>query len=178
MTTQKMSYADIKNRKKPVTKSITIALDPDLATSYEAAKSAFEAADNYHKASPDSKELKAAMTKAKREFDAALEALQANSVEFWFKALSRELVDEVIANNPPTKKQKEEAEDKGEEVQWNADTFPPALIAASLYEPDLTEEEVFEIWDSPDWNQAELMALFFLALEVNQTRKIVDIKKG
>ena len=52
-------------------------------------------------------------------------------------------------------------------------------MAASIVEPeDMTAEDIYDIWDSEDWNQAELASLFLAAIQANAERKVLDLGKG
>lgn len=178
MTLQKKTFAQIKAEKKPVTKTVLMVLDPTIGGAYLEAKEAYEEAKTESDLHGDDKSLKATANRLKREFESAKDVVEENSVEFVLRSLGRETVDRLMDENQATKKQIAEAEDKGlEPPNWNAETFPQALVAASLIEPEVTLEDIQEMWDSEDWNQAELMTLFFTALEVQQTRRVVDLKK-
>lgn len=48
---------------------------------------------------------------------------------------------------------------------FNGETFAPALISASLVEPELTEDQVHELVE--DWGTADVVALFKAALDAN-----------
>jgi len=61
---------------------------------------------------------------------------------------------------------------------WNADTFPPAAIAATCVEPKITEAQARKLWDSPAWNDGELDKLFSAVLLVNQSDRRVSLGKG
>lgn len=176
---QKKTFAQIKAEKKPATKTVLMVLDPELGGRYLDAEETLKEAKSKLDLWPDQKEHKAAFAKARREFDAIRTEVEENSAEFVLRALSRPMVDRLMDEHPATKKQVDEAEDEGKTPPtWNGDTFPQALVAASLVEPEVTLEDVQGMWDSPDWNQAELMTLFMAALEVQQTRRVVDLKKG
>lgn len=174
------TFEEIKKRKKATTKSLVIALDPDLASSYEEAKSvltSLEKRDTVALTAAQKKEYDRQLKVAELAHEEAKEALLAESLEFVLKAIRPSLMDELIASNQPTAKQKREAAEKGAEITWNPETFPAELVAACLVEPQWSEEEVKEMFDSEEWNAAELMTLFMLALEVNNTGSLVDIKK-
>jgi hypothetical protein len=63
-------------------------------------------------------------------------------------------------------------------LEWNSDTFPPALIAEAIVEPDLTLEQVQEIYDDPDWSAAELGALLTTAQNAQFHASVIDLGKG
>lgn len=80
--------------------------------------------------------------------------INGESVEFVFTALSAHDLDKLQAQHPPTAKQKLDG------MAWNGDTFPPALVAACLSEPEVSLEEMNEIWVSGEWSTGELSTLF------------------
>lgn len=84
-------------------------------------------------------------------------------VALLFQALSAQEYDDLIAKHPPTKKQRDDGI-RG----FNPDTFPAALIAASLVKPKLTVEQVKALYQSADWSDGERASLFGGAFEVNQ----------
>lgn len=69
--------------------------------------------------------------------------------------------DKLLSDHPPTATQKANGE------VFNADTFPPALIAASMIEPALTIEQATDLWNSPRWSRGELADIFSSAAGVN-----------
>jgi hypothetical protein len=77
------------------------------------------------------------------------------------QAISSKEYDDLLAAHPPTKTQKADGS------AYNTDTFPPALLAKSLCEPKITDEEATEIWNSEQWSRGELSELFYGCVEVN-----------
>ena len=75
-------------------------------------------------------------------------------VEFTFAALSAHDLDKLQAKHAPTASQKLQG------MAWNGDTFPPALVAACLTDPEVSLEEMNEIWTSGEWSTGELSTLF------------------
>jgi hypothetical protein len=69
-------------------------------------------------------------------------------------AISADEYDEMLAEHPPTKAQKEEGN------TYNPETFPPALIAAVMAEPKITLEQAQTIWKGKTWSRGELRDLF------------------
>lgn len=176
----KKSFADIKKRKKPVVKKVEIALDGDRADEFNEARSSLERVTEALKDSPGSRALEA----EKLELEAQVEKLRAeiedDVVVFAFRSVGRLKYEELLEECKPTQKQKDDALTQGlAEPAWNDDTFPPALMAASIVEPeDMTAEDIYDIWDSEDWNQAELASLFLAAIQANAERKVLDLGKG
>ncbi len=93
-----------------------------------------------------------------------VEQAKGTQVIFTFESIGRLAWDAMVVAHPAR------AEDKKieKEAAWNLDTFPPALIAASCVEPEMTLEEATEIWEDPDWSGNELTRLFSTAWMVNQ----------
>lgn len=79
-----------------------------------------------------------------------------------FRALGSKEYDDLIAEYPPTKK------DKDDGGVWNSEAFPPALIAASSLDPKITLDEANKIWESPDWSRGELFDIFTRLVRLNQ----------
>lgn len=80
--------------------------------------------------------------------------INGQEAEFVFHALSASELDKLQAKYPPTAQQKLQG------LAWNSDTFPPALVAACLQEPEVSAEEMVEIWTSGEWSTGELSTLF------------------
>lgn len=77
------------------------------------------------------------------------------------RAIGQQAYDALLAEHPPTKKQKESGD------SYNIETFCPALISKSLVEPTLTYDEARELWTSETWSRGELTELFFSCVDVN-----------
>lgn len=98
------------------------------------------------------------------------------SVTLRFRSIGRRNYDALIGAHPATEQQKADAKATGAgEPPYDADTFAPALVAASCIEPVMTLDQVRELWD--EWNTAEVLDLWVAALEVNTQRRVVDLGK-
>jgi len=176
---KKLTYKDIKKRKKPAVETVPIALDHEKADEFNKAYAEVQQLRDLAAERPRDKELQATLAEVEAQFEELRRESEEFVVDFVFRSIGRQKFEDLVEECPPTEKQKKEAKKKGEEEPgWNPETFPVRLMAEAIVEPELTEDEVFEIWDSEDWNQAELMSLFIAALTVNQQRKIVDLGKG
>ena len=82
-------------------------------------------------------------------------------VTLTFRAIGMREYDRLVGKHPP------KTDQRAEGASFNIDTFAPALIAACSVEPDLTEADALEIWNSPDWSRGDLMVLFRNAVDVN-----------
>lgn len=102
-----------------------------------------------------------------------------------FQAIGSKRWETLLADHPPTDAQQREHLAEQEKVgiplqarrrlQWNVDTFPPALIAACIVEPKLTVAQAEELWESEAWNAGELDAIFSAAVRVNTTASSVQL---
>ena len=151
------TIADIKARKKAVTKHVPIQLDGELADKIADLRKLHIAARDADRMSNETDKAPAVLV----EIEELVEASKATEVVFVFKSVGRFRYDELVDENPPTKDQKADGAD------FNSDTFPPALVAEACIDPEMTLEDATEIFASPDWNGAELRKIFFGALEVN-----------
>lgn len=174
-----------RGRKQPNTRKVTIALDPEVADEYDAAKDRMETAQrmvDVHKerGGPPYAEACDELKSATTAFDAAKAELEESSQTFTFKSIGRRAYEELMLDHAPTKDQIAEAKKTagGGEPAFNTDTFPPALIFASCIDPMLTEEDVKEIWEGDSWSQNETTTLFVTALDANNTRRSIDLPKG
>lgn len=174
-----LSYKDIKKRKKPMIRRVPIAMDGEKADEFNDKVSALSDAEARLRDDPRDKALIREVDTLKAEVEEFREEIKDDVVDFVFRSVGRKRYEDLVQGCPPTKKQIADARKEGADgdLGWNPETFPPTLIAAALVEPEMTEEEVFEIWESDDWNQAELVTLFMAAMAVNAERRVVDLGK-
>ena len=71
-----------------------------------------------------------------------------------FQAISLRELDALQSKHSPT------VEQRSKGMIWNADTFPPALVAACSFEPKISEVEAKEMWTSDVWSMGELSYLY------------------
>jgi len=84
-------------------------------------------------------------------------------VSFLFQSIGAQEWDRLVAKFPPTSEQKMEG------ASFNMHTFAPALLSRVCVDPELTEEEWKEIWNSPDWNRGEVVQFYVTAVELCST---------
>lgn len=160
---------EVLDRKRPVEHSVPIALESKYADAVAAAEGAIEQLERDHRLGRVTVEelqergpaLQVALDEAKAEYEE-------NSVVFRARALGRKHLDRLMAEHPPTDDQQAAFRElvrnapmaaKNGELPYNTDTFPPALLAASLVEPEFTLDEAQELWDSDTWSDAELATI-------------------
>lgn len=170
------------SQKKAVTETVEIVLDPALAEELESARKTRDVAAARASVRSTDSEAQAQMWEAE-EIVARLERQveeEEVAVYFTFRSIGRATFDALVAAHPAGPEQRAKYKRAGvtEDIPWNEDTFPPAIIAASLVEPKLTEEEVRALWLADNWNQAELSVLALAAIKVNGVRRTTDLGKG
>lgn len=110
---------------------------------------------------------------------AGLEARKSEAIcRFVFKSIPSDRYERIVAANPPTKTQRAEAAALGRSMAYNPGTFPPALVHACLISPELSWDQVQEIFHPGDgdesagavWSPAELADLFRAAETANISR--------
>lgn len=77
-----------------------------------------------------------------------------------YRAIGSVEYDKLVSKHPPKPEQRVEG------ASFNIDTFAPALISRVCTEPEMTETDAKEIWDSPDWSRGDLMVLFRNAVDL------------
>lgn len=100
-----------------------------------------------------------------RSFTIFLPTDDGESVEYEMKyqAISPAAYDKLVADHPPTKKQRDDG------AGFNIDTFAPALIAAVSLEPRLTQEQAGDLYSSEDWSGGEVSTLYMEAVRLCST---------
>lgn len=179
----------LRGKKKPVTRSVEIFIDSDVAVAVN--RISVELAEVEERLTGGRNDLD--LQVRRDELKSELERLQDDAIEagdvvsFSFRSIGRKAYDRLIEEHPPTEEQQKNAREEGlaaglspqlSRLSWNADTFPPALIAAASVDPKITHEEAYELFHvSEDWNQAELTALFVTARDAQQVRDQADLGK-
>ncbi len=151
------TIADIRSRKKPVTKKVAIQMDGEIANQIEELREMHDTARNNDRVSNEDEKAPAIQDQIDELLEQALESVEV----FTFKSIGRYNYDKLVGQHPPTKDQKKQGMD------FNPDTFPPVLVAASCIDPEIPLEDSEAIFADPNWNGAELRKLFFGALESN-----------
>lgn len=156
---KKQTIAELRSKKKPVTKRVTIQLDGELATEIALMREKYQAARDYDRTSNENDTAPS----IEKQINELIEDSRITEYTFVFQSIGRPNYDKLVSlpEHKPTKEQKRD------NATFNADTFPPALIAASCVDPELSLEEAKDMFNDPSWNGAELANLFVGALEAN-----------
>lgn len=81
-------------------------------------------------------------------------------LELTYRAIGAREYDKLVGKHPPT------TEQRADGANFNLDTFAPALIAAVAVEPELSEADAKEIWNSPEWSRGEVFELWRKAVDL------------
>lgn len=179
--------------KKPNQRTIWIAGDSELADDLEAARAKLQQLEIRLTAQSQESQLRPELTRAVQEAADKVARLEKEvregSTKFVFRSLGRNSYSALIDHHPPTDAQVKEAETNNEnKPTFNPDTFPQELVARCMIEPlhggpfpeELNPElvdYVSWIFDSEEWNEPEVMELFFACVSVNNSRKALDLGK-
>lgn len=138
-------------------------LDDDLVLEHE------QIVDQLRSAS---EEDKAAL--AKREVKLR-EQVRDATVTIAIQAIGGANYDYLVEQHPASADQVEKAKAKNESPpNYNLETFAPALIAASVVEPELSLEDAKQLWQ--DWNTGERLTLFMACVDVNsRAQRVADL---
>lgn len=176
-----LTFDHLIGKKKPLQKKVAVVLDPDLAEAYEEARRAADLAHARVQVRPEDSEAAAQLLEA----DAALQQLRERLmdegavVQFHFRGIGRAAYEKLVDMHPATAEQrmKAKAGGLGDQLAWNPETLPPALVSACCTEPAMTVDQAMQLWNDPNWGQAELGQLVAAAVEVNGQRRTVDLGK-
>ncbi len=84
-----------------------------------------------------------------------------NELFIEFQALPAKEFDDLVAEHPPTKKQ------KSQDMNWNSDTFYPVLISKCAVDPKLSVDDAKSLVDGSNWSFGELNSLYGSVLNLN-----------
>lgn len=165
---QRRSARELLLAKKPRVAKVFIVTDDDLVLAHdEAVERLAEAAYKTPTANGSLKELQAEVDRLRKAVDDATVCIK-------FHSIGAPAYEALINEHQPTEAQVKEATKRGGVMMWNPDSFPVALIHASICEPDdLALEDVETMWAT--YNAGERSALFTAAIDVNTlTREVAE----
>jgi len=116
----------------------------------------------------------------KHEIEDLREQRRANSIKFVFSAMSREEAETLVEEHPPTEEQIAEhvmGGGKVEEVTFNVETYPTALVIQCMTEPDADVEVLNDWLRSDSFNRAEIMTLYLACVAINNERRLIPLGK-
>jgi len=176
-----LSFADIKALKQAKTLEVEMVLDISrrgtVADAEKVLRTARLAQAMLGDDSTKAEKAKAtrALKAAEEDLEAAKSALAEATITWKLKAIGYKEIDELYEAWPASAQQqlehRKQLRDVGEtasRLRYNPAEFEPRLVAACVVEPELTEEEALEMWQSDDWSEGELALLFQSAITLCQ----------
>ena len=198
-----MSVIDDLLAKQPETRTVHVPLEPELAKEWDMAKQAVLDAERAFAAArqevaragttagmvllqDDMNARQRDVEEAKERLAEAEERLRANTVRFVLSSVTPETFKELKQRCPPTPEQRKQARSANEKVEWDPDTFQPALVATACKRVEsprgtqdgLSEEEATRMWASPEWNVGLRNELFSAALQAYYFFTRIDLPKS
>ena len=186
-TSDKPTLAEIRRRKKPAEQSTDLCIDPVLVRRYQEITNEI---DHIRRRARSRTATEGGLSDdTQRQIDnltaqlAPLEEeIEAATVTFIARDPGRKKFEDLVTKHRPTDDQKKDWKESGMlqregPLQWNQETFIPALMALCFVQPEMTEQEADEICD--EWGNGEVAKLFNTALFVcNEVTTIPKFKSG
>lgn len=168
------SFDDLLKAKAPVTVTDLFGVPPKLNQALVEARELVSRLQLRDLSDPSNSEQ---LSQAGKELDEARAEVREAGVEVVMRSIGRDAWEKLKRAHPPTDAQREEYTARGGrgKLDYNWDTFPPVAIAAAAAQPEMTVEQAQQLWDSPDWNEAECARLFEMAMEANETRQVGNL---
>lgn len=162
--------SEIRGRKKPPQRRVRIPADDSLVDRYNKTVKEHDKAVRKQGMSNDPNDHRRVKELA-GQMDDLRQRIENDEIEFVFQAMPRTRYSELLEEHPPSD------EDKEAGLAFNADTFPPALIAECLIDPEGVDvKEATRIW--AEWSDAECELLLANAIAVNRSLKDIPFTKS
>lgn len=151
-----VDFKDIKARKKPNTRSVPVLMEPDLLVDFARLTREHKTAvavDEKSNTRPTAPAIELRLAELREE-------IEEETVMFVFRALRRIDYRELIESHPASD------EDQSEGFDFDPETLGPELISLSAVDPEMSLDEVKDLWD--EWDDATVTELYSAALLVNK----------
>lgn len=188
------SVTDLLTR-SPRSDDVSFCREPDDATTLNRLQMELDDAKRLA-ARPNAKPAtRTAVKRAEEAIDKFLTGV--DTIRFYLRSIGADVAEQMIRDHPPTDAQIEEHEanrkieneqliatgsrERVPQLQWNPDTFPPALIAASVERivvtgdggreidgSEVTAEVVAKVLSGPSWSLADKQTLLMICQQLNQ----------
>lgn len=172
------SLQDILDSKKKHERGVEVMLDSALAASIREHEGRLEKLQR-RKKNKDHDLADKASTEigiVEADLEELWDEAEGLAITFTFRDIGRKPFDDLVLAHPATPDQKKRVEELGGGMlEYNVDTFPPALMAATAINPEMTLEEATEIFN--DWGAGDVEALFATALMVCRERTSIPLSK-
>jgi len=146
---------DLLAKVKPATASVRLCLRGDLLGDLDLVNDDLDQYDGWEPSSLSDTDPRTELQARKAEIEAAM---RTESATFTFRSIGDKAWSDLLAAHPARK-------GKEEEENWDATTFPTALLAASAVEPAMTLEQAGQLMDGLTLNQRN--TLFGASMSAN-----------
>jgi len=113
----------------------------------------------------EQKNRKPQAPKIARKIEALQKEAEEHTFEFVFQAIGQRKWNDLIAKNPPTPEQKKLAKTNNDRIDFDLEKFPIKAIAASVVEPEMSNEDVDKMYDV--LNFAQWTTIWTACIEAN-----------
>lgn len=179
----------LRSRKKPVTKTVWIADDSEVAERYQRAEAEMQLARDFSRDHPLSEAALQEYQEKKTAYEEIEADMKQSATAYKLRSIGRKKFEKLQADYPITDENRAKAtvENDGKDpgIEWDPDAFPPMLIAECIVSPVKFEEDddeakaEFISWiTGEEWNLSETSSLFEAAWQVNTIRRVIDLGKG
>ncbi len=172
------SLRNILDSKKKHERGVEVMLDSALAASIREQEAQLEKLQRRKKRKGHdlADEVSNEIAQIEADLEELWEEAEGLAITFTFRDVGRKPFDDLVLAHPATPDQKKRVEDMGGGMlEYNVDTFPPALMSATSLDPKMTLEEATEIFN--DWGAGDVEALFATALMVCRERTSIPLSK-
>lgn len=154
--------------KKPAITSVDIVLDDAWADEISTVRARLAKAQQRLRAGISDADLDVA--ECEEQLAKLVEQQAGKVVTFKFRTMDRPEGEALVRAHPARAEHRKE---HGRGILYNPESYPKALVAASLTDPPLSVEQVDELFDR--WGQPELQALVQAANQAQTVRRTVDL---
>lgn len=166
-SSDKPTIEEIRRLKKPNRRSVFVLVDPEIAREIKNLERAYAQEKRIDVKENRNPEAPAILKKLEELRDVTADY----EVEFIFEDIGRKALEDLVIEHPPTPEQKADMA----EIEFNSETFPPALMAATAIEPEMTLEDAEALFN--DWSSGEAEILFMTAMMACRERASIPFTR-
>lgn len=173
-TPRKASFQDLLTAKAPVTVRDLFGVPPELN---QALIDARDLVRRLNLRDTEDEATRLQLAEAEAQLQQARDAVRDAGIEVVMQSIGRDAWEKLKKKHPPTDQQRAEykARNGTGQLEYDYETFPIPAIAAACIQPEMSEEQAAQLWDSPAWNEAECARLFEMAMAANETRQVGNL---
>ena len=183
MPTKKPATLDhLRSKKKPVERSVRLVTDLVLKDEHNDLVMNLEKAKLRSDAKPTDESLKAELEDLRTRVATSEKQLLEESIKFRFRSLGYKRYDQLMNEHLMNDERIRELVDAGkiseedsEQLTWDPETFPIALIVHCMIEPEAEVDELADWLGDGSFNSTEIQELFAAAMTCNVAASRVEL---